>query len=268
MPIFRYALVAAVLFTTACAPTVESAARQASRAAVDQSVTELNDEKTKQELEGAVEDPRFAEATAKLAEQIADGVVRSLASPQTRVQLTSVATSAAGAASRELIQSLSSQEAQMAFAGLARGAAGGLTDPVLQDSLTKASEAAAYGAVTGANHGLTNVWNTADDGPMAALRGFSRGGTWLPLLVILAGLMTLALFFGAAIVLGLNRRARANVARLESATLLLATAMRDGGDRAETHELLAAVRDSLEQSTRARFSHSPTWWPRSEHRQH
>jgi len=288
------------LAAVACAPTVKSAAREASSAAVDQSVTELNEDDTKRELQQAAQDPRIAEATAKLSEQIAEGVVRSLAAPETREQLNSVAASAARAAGHEMIRTLGSREAQTAFASLAAtasdqaltrlgshmqndfrpalqnalkkdiadGIAGGLAAPDLQRSLTKSAEVAAYGAVTGANHGLTNAWNGANSGPLADLRSLSMGGgSWLMTLAILAGFVALAVVCAAVVLLSRDRRARTEVARLESATLLLATAMHEGRDRAETTELLAAVRDSLEHSSRNHVVRSGNgWWSPSVHR--
>jgi hypothetical protein len=300
MMLSRVSMVVGLLSIGACAPTVKSAAREASTAAVDQSVTELSKDETKSKVQEATEDPRIAEATAKLSEQIAEGVVRSLAAPGTREQLNSVAASAARAASREMIRSLGSAEAQTAFASLAstaseqaltrlgshmqndfrpafedalrkdisNGIADGLAAPNLQKSLTKSAELAAYGAVTGANHGFTTAWQDAKGGPLADLRTLSMGGgTWLMLLAMLAGGVALAVVCAVLLLMSRDRRARVEVARLESATLLLATAMHEGRDRAETDELLATVRDSLQHGARDHVVGSRgAWWSPPAHR--
>ncbi|MFT3924013.1 MAG: hypothetical protein QM778_15875 [Myxococcales bacterium] len=251
------------LVAASCAPTVKSAAREASQAAVDQSVTELNREETKRDLMNAVEDPRLAEATAKIGEQIADGVVRGLASPGTQQKLTQVAGAAANAATRQMVQTLDSEASREAFASIAQGLANGLADPKLQSSLTRTAQAAALGAVNGANEGLTTAWYDADAGPVAGLRNLTHGsGGWLAMLITLAGLVTLALLCGAIIVVGQGRSARHQAARLEGAALLLTKAVELGRDHPESQELLRLAKRSLERDTRADLARSGRPWRR------
>jgi hypothetical protein len=52
----------------------------------------------------------------------------------------------------------------------------------------------------------------------------------------------------AAIVIARTRRARTEVRRLETATLLLATAMRERHDGEESDEIVSVVRDALQKS--------------------
>jgi len=296
----RILLAAMVLAWPACAPTVKSAARQASQAAVDQSVEELNRGETKSELKDAAQDPRVAEATAKMSEQIADGIVRSLASPETQGKLTSASAAVVDAASRQMIRNLGTRESKAVFVSLAsaasdevltglgghlqkdlrpalqgmlkediaQGVAAGLASPEFQSSLTRTAQSAGLGAVRGVEQGLTTSWQDRGTSSMGGLRSLSeKGATWLTLLVILAGLVTLALLLGALMVLAQGRRARTEVARLESAALLLSAAVQRTGGDLETREIVAAVRESLEHSTRAKLSlnERPHLWSRQQH---
>ena len=266
-----------------CAPTVKSAARQASRAAVDQSTEELSQGETKEQLKQTAEDPRVAEATAKMGEQIADGIVRSLASPETRDKLEAASVVAADAASRQLIRNLGSSESRAAFASLAsaasdefltglgehvrndyqpllrellkedvvRGVAEGLTAPAVQASVTQTAHAAGLGAVSGVDEGLSAVFRGDTAGSLHAFG--EKGTTWLMLLTVLAGLLALALLSGAIIVIAQGRRARMEVARLESAALLLASAVQRGTGEGDTREIVSAVRESLEHGARQKL---------------
>jgi len=295
----RILLAAFILGGSACAPTVKSAARQASKAAVEQSVDELNQGETKSDLKQAAQDPQIAEATAKMSEQIADGIVRSLASPETSAKLGSASAAVADVATRQVIHNLGTRESKAIFASLAaetsdqvlagvgsqlqkvqpavqgmikediaQGVAAGLASPEFQRSLTQTAQSAGLGAVQGVEQGLTASWQGREGNAMSDLRSLSqRGATWLTLLVILAGLTALALLLGALIVLAQGRRARTEVARLESAALLLAAAtQRSAGDQ-DTREIVAAVRESLEHSTRAKLAHNerPHLWSRQQH---
>jgi len=283
----------------ACAPTVKSAAREASSAAVDQSVQELNRDETKSELKQAAQDPQVAEATAKMGEQIADGIVRSLASPESSGKLSSASAAVADAATRQLIHNLGTRESKAVFVSLAaqasdevltglgkrlqqdvppalqtmlkenirQGIAAGVAAPEFQSSITKTAESAGLGAVRGVEQGLSASWQEREANSTSGLRSLSdKAESWLTWLTLLAGLLAFSLLLGALIVLAQGRRARTEVARLESAALLLATAaQRTAGDR-DTGQIVAAVRESLEHNTRAKLFHNrrPHVWTREQ----
>src|SRR5690606_25576717 len=115
----------------------------------------------------------------------------------------------------------------------------------MKGALGDTTQRVAYHAVLGANQGVDAVWS-GSEGALADVRGFSSAGrTWLWLLVAALGLLATALVCGAIIAVTRTRRARAEVARLESATLLLATAMREKHQTEETDNILAVVQQSL-----------------------
>ncbi len=274
------------ILATGCAPTVKSAAREASKTAVDQSAQQLKDPETKETLQETAEDPRVAEATAKMSEQVAEGVVRSLASPETSQQLSEVSVAAADAASQRLIDNLGTRQSRAVFASLAsaaseealsaaqrhvrgelgpalrevlkedivRGVAEGVADPRVQESITQAAEAAGMGAVSGVQTGLSAALSSDDARAPSALLAASRTGTrWLLLAVVLMGLAALALLGIALMVWGQARRSRLEVARLESTALLLASAVQRDSKDGDTREIVAAVRESMEQTTQQRL---------------
>lgn len=272
-----------------CAPTVKSAAREASQAAVDQSAKQLQDPETKETLQESAEDPRVAEATAKMSEQVAEGIVRSLSSPQTREQLSAVSVAAADAASQQLIDNLGTRQSRAVFASLAagaseealkavqahvrgemgpalrgvlkddivRGVAEGVADPAVQNGIAQAAQAAGMGAVSGVQTGLSSALQGGDGAEVSgALRAASQTARrWLMLAVALVGLTALALLGVALLVWGQARRARVEVARLESTALLLASAVQRGSSNdPDTREIVAAVRESMEQTTQQRLA--------------
>lgn len=270
--------VTALLLSASCAPTVKSAAREASSAAVEQSVQEVSENKG--ELAKAAQDPRIEAATTNLADQITEGVLRALESDRARSQLTKLTELTASTATREMLDTLGSEQARQqlasaagsvtqstaaqlasalntqlapafkqALAGdVARGMAGALHGAELHDALGATAQNVAYHAVLGAEQGMGAVW-TGADGVAREARNFGRATLpWLWLGFAALAAFTLALVSAAVIALARARRARLEVSRLESATLLLATAMRERHVSTEADELMAVVQDSLQRS--------------------
>jgi hypothetical protein len=286
----RLVILSSALLLAACAPTIKSAARQASEVAVDKSVKEATSEKNKGELQQAAHDPRVEEATAKLSEQIAEGIVRSLAEPQTREQLAAVTGAAAASGARELLRELGSQQAQAVLRELtrattdraldalearlhddlgpalravlredvARGVAGGLADGELRQSLAATSQWVAHGAMLGVGDALSGSWSDPRSGAASGLGSWARRGQdWLTLGLGLASLLALSLFAAALVVLAQARRTRLEITRLESAAVLMAAALREQRGTPESDALLSAVQGSLERSA---ASHRGPWW--------
>jgi len=288
-------LAVAALLAGGCAHSVKEIARESSRAAVDESVDELTDEDSKQQLAAAAEDPRVEQAVSNITDQIMDGVIKSLESDRTHKQLQSITSSAARTISRELLASLASPEAHAQIQqltssmaegaidnlgeslktsfvpgvrealehDLAAGAAGGLTGP-LHDALGATAQNVAYNAVLGADQGLRSSWlgDTGQD-----LRSFaSVGMPWLRLGIWGLGLLALSMLCAALIVIARARQARSEVMRLETATLLLATAMHERHAGNETDELVSVVRDAMEKSAQERQRHGLLGMLRLRHR--
>ncbi|HEX6243564.1 MAG TPA: hypothetical protein VFZ61_21775, partial [Polyangiales bacterium] len=121
-----------------------------------------------------------------------------------------------------------------------------LNNVQLREALGTTVQHVAYTAVLGASDGLETTWRGATG---ESVRGAAKAGA--PVLQLLFwGVMALAvcLLSAAVIALARTRRARTEVRRLETATLLLATAMRERQAGQDTGEIVTAVRDAMEQS--------------------
>jgi len=267
---------------SACAPTVKSAAREASGAAVDQSVSEVTSEKNKTELARTAQDPRVQEAATQMSDQITEGVLRSLQSEQARTELSRLTKLTADTAVRQMVVTLGSQDTRNELSkvaatvtqstlsqvsrelrsdlgpalqqtlreDVAQGLAGALRGQDLNGAVGSTARNVAYNAVLGVRQGVESAW-LGEDQVSTQLRRASRTGASLLWLVVAAlSLGAVALLCGAIIAISRVRRAHHEVTRLESATLLLATALREGRDPGETSEIVAAVQDSLERSAR------------------
>jgi hypothetical protein len=273
---------AALLMSEACAPTVKSAAREASSAAVDQSVNQLTSEKNKAELAKTAQDPRVQEATTEMSEQITEGVLRSLQSEPMRAELARLTKLTADTAVRQAVMTLGSEDTRDQLSkvaatvtqstlsqvsrelktelgpavqetlreDVAQGLAGALRGPALNGAIGSTAQTVAYNAVLGAQQGVDSAW-LGEDGIASGLKSASRTGASLLWLIVAAlTLLALALVCGAIMAIARVRRAHHEVTRLESATLLLATALREGREPGETSDIVAAVQDSLERSAR------------------
>jgi len=271
-------LVLLTLSLSACAGTVNDVARQASKAAVDEGAEELTKQDTQQSLQNAAEDPQIQAATAAMTEQVAQGVlnsldsdqakeqiagltrtavqqlVASLGSQQTRAQLAALTGSVADAALAQVATSLKEDFRpairSMIQEDLAQGMAAALQSQQLQPALGQAAQTVAYHAVMGANDGLGAAW-LGSDGMMGEARsmsgsvaGFGMGWVWVALAAL--GMFTLMMVSGATMMIARSRRTHHEVERLESATLLLATAMREKQQTEQTDEILAVVQQALE----------------------
>lgn len=266
------------LALSGCAGTVDSVAREASRAMVDEGAQELTKKDTQANLQEAAEDPKIQAATAQMTEQVAQGVLQSLDSPearkqigaltdsavkqfvaslgsqQTRAQLTGITASVADAALAQVGESLQ-QEFRPAIRAwiqedLAHGLAGALRSEELQPALGQTAQTVAYNAVVGANNGLGAAW-LGNEGMMGEARtmsgsvaGIGMGWVWVALAVM--GMLTLMLVSGAVMMVARARRTHNEVERLESATLLLATAMRERQQTEQTDEIVNIVQSALE----------------------
>lgn len=266
------------LALSACAGTVDSVARQASRAVVDEGADELTKKDTQNAIQEAAEDPQIQAATAQMTEHVAQGVLQSLDSPdarrqigaltesaveqfvatlgsqQTRAQLTGITASVADAALAQIGESLQ-QEFRPAIRGwiqedLAQGLAGALQSQQLQPALGQAAQTVAYNAVVGANNGLGAAW-LGKEGMMGEARtvtgsvaGIGMGWVWIALAGM--GMLTLMLISAAVMMVARARRTHNEVERLESATLLLATAMRERQQTEQTDEIVNIVQSALE----------------------
>jgi hypothetical protein len=280
------AVLGAALALGACAHSVKEIARESSSAAVDESVEQLTDEDTKREAAGAAQDPRVEAALAAITDHVTEGILKSLESERARKQVAELTATATHAAAQELVHTLASAQAREQFqlltssvvqAGvqdlgrslhgefvpalrdalerdLSAGAAGGLRGP-LHDALGVTAQNVAYNAVLGANQGLRSSW-LGEQGTLGDVqRASERGLPWLSLLLGAMALLALSLISAAVIVVARARRARVEVQRLESATLLLATAMRERHASEETDEIVSIVRDALEKSAQEHQRH-------------
>jgi hypothetical protein len=282
----RAVAVAAACALGGCAHSIKEIARETSSAAVDETIEQLGDEGTQRKAAEAAQDPRVEAALAAVTDHITEGILRSLESERAHRQVAQLTATATRAAARELIQTLGSAQAreqlqlvtssmvQTATHDLGRslhaefvpalrealerdlsaGAAGGLQGP-LNDALGVTAQKVAYHAVLGANEGLRSSW-LGEQGALGDLQQASEHGLpWLALLLGALGLVALSLVCAAVIVVARARRARVEVQRLESATLLLATAMRERHASGDTDEIVAVVRDALEKSAQEHQRH-------------
>jgi len=152
--------------------------------------------------------------------------------------------------SRELKSDLGPALQETLRDDVAQGLAGALRGEALSGAVGTTARTVAYNAVLGVQEGVDSAW-LGGDGVATGLRSASRTGISLMRLALAAlALLALALICGAIMALARVRRAHHEVTRLESATLLLATALREGREPGETSGIVAAVQDSLERSAR------------------
>jgi hypothetical protein len=260
----------------ACTPN--NIARQASRAAVDEGAEQLTKESTQDTLQEAAEDPKIRAATSEMTESISEGVLRALESERARTQISAMTRSITQAAVQQLVASLGQEQTRQSLAGLTRGVtdaaleqvasslqtdfrpavrsmlqedlatgmAAALRSQELQPALGQTAQTVAYNAMLGANNGLGAAWQ-GQEGMLGTARGLpSVTSTLLWPALIGMGLLSLMFVSGAVMMVARARHAHAEVARLESATLLLATAMRERQATEQTDEILAVVQSALE----------------------
>lgn len=266
-----------VLFLCACGASVDSIARQASKAAVGEGAEALTEEKTQHSLAEASKDPELQAATTRMTDQIAEGILKALSTEQAKGQIGVLTKQITENAVKELMAELGSQETKARLAGLTSLMASAAMQQVanslqtdlrpavramiqddigpgiasalgaqLQPVLGQTAQTVAYNAVVGANRSLGDALQR-DEGLAARVDDGARAGLgflWLPLSVL--GLLTVMAMSLAVVMVARARRTRAEVDRLESATLLLATAMRERRETAETDEIVAVVQQALE----------------------
>lgn len=285
---FAGAWLSALLATSCsvgCAHTVKEIARESSKAVVDESVDQLTGEENKQQMAAAAADPRVEQAIKSITDHVTEGVLRSLESDRTQQQVAALTSVATRAATKQLLETLGSDATRermvqltgalthevlanvgtslrddmvpMLRASLARDisevAATSLNNGQLHDALGNTMQNVAYRAVLGANDGLSSTWLGKSS---QSMRNSARAG--MPLLQLAFwSLFALAvcLMSGATIAIARNRRVRTEVRRLETATLLLATAMRERQTGEETDEIVSVVRDALERSAHEHQRH-------------
>lgn len=282
------ALFALSLACVGCAHTIKDIAREGSRAAVDESVDKLTEESSKEQIADALADPRVAQAVTRITDQITEGVLKSLESDRTQQQIGVLTRTATRAVAQQMLTTLGSEEmrghmtkmtssvSQAVLADLgsalhddfvpglrdalatdiADGAAASLTNRKLQQAVGMSAQGVAYSAVLGASDGLRASWlgETGDrvrESSLSAVPWLKFGGACLLLLAL--GLISLV-----ALAITRTRRTRSEVRRLEAATLLLATAMREHRDSTETDGLLSVVSQALENS--APGHQGPGWF--------
>jgi hypothetical protein len=266
------------LVLVACAPSVNSIARQASRAAVDEGSEALTRQDTQESLHEAAQNPEIQAATTAMTEQIGQGILKSLESDQAHDQLAALTRMVTKNAVQQMVAEMGSQQTRAQLVGLtsavadaalkqaaasmrsefrpvireiiqqdiAQGMAHALKND-LQPELGATAQNVAYHAVMGANSGLGAAW-LGSDGMMGEARSMSLAGpsrAWLWGGLAMMGLLTLMFLSVAAMMIARARRTRAEVSRLESATLLLATAMREKQETEKTDEIVAIVQQAL-----------------------
>ena len=270
--------VVGMLFVSACAPSINAVARQASKAAVDEGTEQITEEDTQNSLREAANDPDIQAATKAMTDHVAEGVLKALESDRAHQQLTGLTKTITQSAVQQLVAALGAPQTRAQLVGLTnaiteaalqqaarsmqtelrpavqamirddvgQGLAAALHSQ-LQPALGQTAQTVAYNAVIGANDGLGRAW-AGSDGLSADLRDSGEQGVGLMGLVLTAmGLFALMLVAGAVMMVARARRTRHEVARLENATLLLATAMRtQPGEAHQNEELLRVVQQALE----------------------
>jgi hypothetical protein len=281
----RAVAIASTLLLTACAHSVKEIARESSSAAVDESVSQLTDEDAKKQALEAAQDPRVEAALREMTDHVTEGILKSLESERAREQVAVLTTTATRAAVQQLVASLSAPQTraqlellttnmtqsvlenlgqalnnrfvpslQQALAPAAPNAPADQQGP-LHAALGNAAQNFGYHVVLGANAGLRSSWRD-QTGALGQLQQASERGTpWLSLLLGALALTALIVVGAAVVVVARTRRARLEVLRLESATLLLATAMRERHASQDTDELVTVVRDALEKSAQEHRHH-------------
>jgi hypothetical protein len=265
-------------------PSVSGVARKASSAATDEAVEEATDAESRRRLLSVVEDPRVKEATREMVEQTMSGVVETLDSEPVRKQMGRITTTLTDAFVDQIVTSLSSPGTQQklmhatgAFADAAFAQAAdsmrqqlgpAMRDVVQQDlapamrsslddqmnqTLGHTAQRVAYSAVLGANEGLGDAFSSGFGRDMRSWTG--TGMTLLYMALAGLGLLTLMLLSLAVMAMARARRARSDVQRLENATLLLATAMRERHESTETTEIVELVRAALHDNVESHGRH-------------
>lgn len=281
MMTLRTQLCTVALLLVGCAPSVNAVARQASKAAVDEGAEELTRQDTQEALADAAKDPDIRQATSAMTDQIAEGILKSLESERAHQQIAGLTRTITQTAVQQLVASLGSQQTRAQLVGLtsavtdaalkqaaaslqtefrpvvramiqediAKGMASALKND-LQPELGATAQNVAYHAVVGANNGLGAAWAGSDgmvgEARMAGPATLSSVRPWLWGALTMVGLVTLIFLSAAAMMIARARRTRAEVARLESATLLLATAMRERQQTQNSDEIVTIVQQALE----------------------
>lgn len=285
----RAALLVGVLACAGCAHTVKEIAREGSRAAVDESVDKLTEEGSKEQIADALADPRVAQAISRITDQITEGVLKSLESERTQQQVSLLTRTATRAVTQQMMSTLGSDamrthvaeltssvsQAVLADVGktlhndfvpglrdaiatdLADGAAVSLTNAKFSQALGTTAQGVAYSAVLGASDGLRVSWlgETGD----RLREGSSVAIPWLKFAGACLLLLALCVLSLVAFAITRTRRTRSEVRRLEAATLLLATAMREHRGASETDGILSVVSQALENSA---AGHQSGWFAR------
>lgn len=282
----RTVIIGTALIVGGCAHSIKDIARETSSAAVEESVSELTDEQTQRQATEAAHDPQVEAALKAMTDHVTEGILRSLESERARAQVAELTATATRAATQEIVRTLGSPSTraelermtggmvQVVLADVGRalrteffpalrhglqddlsaGTAQGLRGP-LHDALGATAQNVAYHAVLGANHGLRSSW-IGEEGALGDLqRASERGLPWLWIALGTLALLALIAVAAAVIVVARAHRARVEVQRLESATLLLATAMRERHASEETDEIVTVVRDALEKSAQDHQRH-------------
>lgn len=265
---------ACALAFAGCAP-VKQAAGEASQAAVHEGAEELTQEDTQQELMKSASDEDVQKAAQLMTKQIAEGVLDSLSSERAHEQIGALTQEIARNAALQLTQALTGPQVRQRVLGLTQEMTGAALQQVtaslqsdlrpaltemlagdlaqaldtavrqqLQPAVGTTAHTMAYQAVLGANDGLGEVLAHPSGGILSA-RGF-WSTDWMWWAVIVLGLIALTVVAAAVWMLARASRTRAEVSRLESATLLLATAMRERQQTTEQRdEMLALVQQAL-----------------------
>ena len=266
---------ACALAIAGCAP-VKEVAKEASGAAVHEGAEELTKEDTQQERKKAASDPDVQRATELMTQQIADGVLNALSSDRAHEQIGALTQEVARNAAVQLTEALTGPQVRQRVLGLTHDMTGAALQqvaaslqsdlrPALTDMLTNdlaqaldtalrqqlqpavgtTAHTMAYQAVLGANDGLGDVLAHPSGGILSARGLWSTD--WLWWAAILLGLIALTVVAAAVWALARASRTRAEVSRLESATLLLATAMRERQQTTEQRdEMVALVQQALQ----------------------
>lgn len=276
-------IILSCVLATACAPTIQGAAKQASRAAVDESVKQMTSEETKQDLQEAAHDPKVESATKEITDQISEGLLESLSSEQAQTQLADLTRLLSRTAAEQFVTSLGAPRSRSQLETLTRGVTQAMLAQValslqadlgpalgavmkddivpgmsqvieadLQPTLGRSAQLVAYQAVLGANKGIDEAF-LGNGQLLGSMRDASYAvPQWLWLGMGVMGLLALIVMSGAVMAIMRARTARLEVQRLENATLLLATAMSDQPLSGNSGELLAVVQQAL-----ARRSNGP-----------
>lgn len=274
-----------MLLLSGCAHSIKEIARDSSRAAVDQSIKELTADDTKNQALEAARDPRIEAALASMTDHITEGILKSLESERAHKQVAALMATATRAAVQQLLATLGApqtrQQVELLTATVTQAALDNVGHalqtkfvPALHRALAPDADKAdpgregplhaavgataqnvAFNAMLGANDGLQSSW-LGQRGALAEVQRLGqRGVPWLTLAFSTLALIALIVVSAAVIVIARARRARTEVMRLESATLLLATAMRERHATQETDEIVSVVRDALEKSAQEHQRH-------------